>query len=359
MKIGIYNPYLDTVSGGEKYMLKAALCLSSKHNVSVFWDPSSFINIKNKSMEKFGYDLSPITFVPNIFSKDVSLANRFFSSNKYDKILYLSDGSIPVVNTKLYIHFQFPVEWVKGGSIKNRLKIGRVSKVICNSFFTKSYIDREFAIDSVVVYPPVDVSASNGADKENIILNVGRFGQTIEGENFKKQDVMIDTFKKMVDSGLRLWRLVLVIGYKEEEKDKIEELKKLAEGYPIEIVDNPPLATTKNFFDKSKIYWHATGFGEDLIKFPEKAEHFGISTVEAMAHRCVPVVINAGGQKEIVQEGKNGFLWNTKEELIEKTIDLMKNPDALVDIGEKASLSVSRFGESRFCEDLEKAMDIV
>ena len=38
MRIGIYDPYLDTLSGGEKYMLSAASCLAKEHKVFIFWD---------------------------------------------------------------------------------------------------------------------------------------------------------------------------------------------------------------------------------------------------------------------------------------------------------------------------------
>jgi glycosyltransferase involved in cell wall biosynthesis len=34
-----------------------------------------------------------------------------------------------------------------------------------------------------------------------------------------------------------------------------------------------------------------------------------------MAAGCVPVVVNKGGQPEIVEHGKNGFVWNTLDEL--------------------------------------------
>ena len=43
----------------------------------------------------------------------------------------------------------------------------------------------------------------------------------------------------------------------------------------------------------------------------------------------MPVVIDAGGQKEIVEKGKCGFLWNSINELIEKTSKLMENEKLL------------------------------
>ena len=73
-------------------------------------------------------------------------------------------------------------------------------------------------------------------------------------------------------------------------------------------------------YGKSSIYWHATGYGEDN---PKKFEHFGISTVEAMAAECIPVVINLGGQPEIVEQSVNGFLWNSIPELKKFSLKLV------------------------------------
>ena len=38
MKIGIYSPYLDTLGGGERYMISLASHWSKSHEVSVYWD---------------------------------------------------------------------------------------------------------------------------------------------------------------------------------------------------------------------------------------------------------------------------------------------------------------------------------
>jgi glycosyltransferase involved in cell wall biosynthesis len=51
-----------------------------------------------------------------------------------------------------------------------------------------------------------------------------------------------------------------------------------------------------------------------------------MSTVEAMSAGCIPVVVNRGGQKEIVSHGKSGYLWNTLDELLEHTALLINDP---------------------------------
>lgn len=351
MKIGIFDPYLDTLGGGEKYILSLAICLSKKHKVFLFWDTSKTREIKEKARKKFGIDIEDITFFPNIFSKKVSLPSRLISSKRFDAIVYLSDGSIPFVGSKLYVHFQFPVEWVNGSSFKVRFKLGRVKGVFCNSFFTKKYIDKKFHMESKVLYPPVMIRKIKGV-KENIILHVGRFGLNIEGSNYKKQDLMIGTFKKMVDRGLNNWQFVLIISVREEDEDKLSNLQKMVKGYPIEIVKNPQNDTLWENYAKAKIYWHASGFGEDLGKHPERAEHFGISTVEAMGSGAVPVVINAGGQKEIVENGKNGFLWGSQKELIDYTKLLIKDGVLWKKLSKAASDRAKIFSGDRFCKEV-------
>lgn len=351
MKIGIFTPYLDTLAGGEKYMLTIASCLSSKHDVSIFWDPALQDTLCENSKRKLGIDLSHVTFIPNIFDENTSLFQRFLETGKFDLIIFLSDGSIPLVGCKLIVHFQFPVQWVNGKQLTTRLKLLRVNKIICNSLFTKSCIDKKFAVQSVVFYPPVDIEKITGK-KENVILNVGRFGTTIEGVYFKKQDVMIEIFREMVDKGLRAWTFVMVVSVQNENKDEFEKLKSRTEGLPIKIIENPNRTDLFKEYGKAKIYWHAAGFGEDLQKHPEKAEHFGISTVEAMGQGAVPVVINAGGQPEIVEDGKNGFLWDTLIQLEEKTLVLINNEKLLKKMSEKAKKKASHFGGNRFCEQI-------
>jgi len=357
VRIGIFDPYLDTLGGGEKYMLTAASYLSEDNVVDVFWDSDG--EIFKKAGSRFGIDLSRVKLSKNIFSKKVSFFSRIAASKKYDIIFFLSDGSIPVIfPKKVIVHFQFPVEWVDGKSVSTKIKLAFVSKIICNSKFTKKFIDRSFGKVSVVLYPACDIETKNSKlkseHKENLILTVGRFGKIPEGESFKKQDFMINVFKKMMDKGLAGWEFILVISYREEDMEDVIKLERSIKGYPIKILKNLDRNEISKIYQKAKIYWHAAGFGEDLKKHPERAEHFGISTVEAMGAGAAPVVINSGGQKEIVVDGKSGFLWNTKEELMEKTDLLIKKSDLLEKISSQAIQRAVLFNKDRFCRELRE-----
>lgn len=347
MRIGIYTPYLDTLTGGERYMLTIAECLKKNNDVVIFWDEK---DILTRAEKKLNLDLTDIQVVPNIFTPGVSTLSRLKKTRDYDLLIILSDGSIPsVLSKKLILHFQNPVEWVRK-SVQNRLKMMRVSEIICNSEFTKKYIDKKFRIKSRVLYPPIDVnSLPKNGKKENIILTVGRFAMFDNGTTYKKQEILIDVFKKMVDGGLRDWKLVVVTSYFPRDEKFIKEMEQDVKGYPIEILKNLPSSKLSELYGSAKIYWHGTGFGEDIEKNPDRAEHFGMTTVEAIAAGLIPVVYDAGGQKEIVKKGI-GYVFETREELIERTHMVMDNYQKLSKKDGRGLMQ--QYSKDKFCDQL-------
>ena len=354
MKIGVYDPYLDTLGGGEKYMLTAASCLSEKHEVFVFWNQS---DILDKAQKKFELSLSKVKLTPNIFSQDVSTFKRFLESKKYNAIFFLSDGSVPLVASSLYVHFQFPVDWVNTTGFLEKQKIKRMKKIICNSNFTKEHIDKKFSTDSVVLYPPTYFKSKmpnvDIRNKQNIILNVGRYATFPNKASVKKQEFMIDAFKRMCDLGLKDWEFHLVVSFLDTDKENAAKLKDKIGKYPIEIFENVSFEKLSEKYKMSKIYWHAAGYGSDLNKEPIKAEHFGITTVEAMAAGAVPILYNAGGYKEIVTDSVDGFLWQNPGQLIRKTLDVIKNRNKFV---KNTLASSKKFSYAEFKNEITKLL---
>ncbi len=350
MRIGIFDPYLDDLGGGEKYMMTIAECLSKNHIVDIFWDNKEDLKTLN---HRFSLDLTRVRLVPNLFLPKIPTLKRFIETRKYDVIIFLSDGSLPLVSSKkLLVHIQQPLKIMQVDSIIDKIKTARVNKFFCNSQYTKDFIDKKFHLKTIVLYPPVAFYPKN-IRKENIILHVGRFRvKNVQNDDYKKQGIMINAFKDMVERGLKNWRFVLAVSIQEKDKETFTLLRKSVSGFPIEFLVNKTNDELWDIYSKSKIYWHASGFGEDLEKNPEYAEHFGISTVEAMGAGVVPVVINAGGQKEIVTEGKNGFLWDSIAELQLKTLRLIRSNLLLERVSKQAILSVKKFDKERFCQEI-------
>jgi len=319
-KAAIYNPYLDTLGGGEKYTLSFAKVLAEDlgFDVDIEWKDT---NIREKLTNRFGFKLPQnINFIKSV--------NR---GEGYDLIFWVSDGSIPTLRSRNnYIHFQVPFKDVNGRSLLNKMKLFRVKNIICNSEFTKKVIDKEFGVESVVLYPPIDTKLFRPKRKENTICYVGRFSALIQN---KGQEILIEAFKKLVEDKIfKDWKLVLAGGVEVGVGEGVKRLNKQIKNYNIEIVESPDFDSILNIYGKSKIFWSATGFGIDENKNPEKVEHFGITLVESMSSGCVPIVFKAGGFKEIIDDGKSGFLWENKSELIRLTKKLVKEKGLMKEI---------------------------
>ena len=145
---------------------------------------------------------------------------------------------------------------------------------------------------------------------------------------------MIKSFKQLCDQGLSGWELHLAGGLGNEATsiEYFNQLKKDASGYPIFFHVNEPRKVVVDLFFDSKIYWHATGFGENKAKNPINFEHFGITPVEAISAGCTPVLFNGGGLPEIIDELKLDrklYLFDTVDQLTQNTLKIIKQDKLL------------------------------
>jgi glycosyltransferase involved in cell wall biosynthesis len=75
-----------------------------------------------------------------------------------------------------------------------------------------------------------------------------------------------------------------------------------------------------------------------------------MTTAEAMAGGCVPVVIDRAGQREIVREGVHGFRWSTPAELIGKTLLVVGDPQLQQRLSKAAVARAAEFSDEAFAE---------
>jgi glycosyltransferase involved in cell wall biosynthesis len=232
-------------------------------------------------------------------------------------------------------------------------------RIITISQYSKKWVKRLWGRLSTVLYPPVDIDNFKSGTKEKIILSVGRF---FPEHHNKKQLEMAEIFKKMFERypvEMKDYALYLVGGVdrRPDHLRYVEKIKEVAKNYPIKVITNVKWPFLVELFSKSRIFWHAAGVGEDEETSPEKFEHFGITTVEAMAAGCIPVVINKGGQKEIINDRYNGFLFESWEELENITIGIIRGEVDTKNISKKASKDCRRFSNSNFKKGLLSIID--
>ncbi len=348
MNIGIYSPYLDVFGGGERYIASLAYVLEKNHYVTIF---TSTDNLIKKFSQTFGIDLENTHYLSDDIFKKRGLINKYLSLLRFDIFFYMTDGSLFFSHaTKNFLIIQSPSH-IPPNTPFNNLKLVNW-QTICYSKFISDIIKKRLNKNSLILPPFISQPITPKIDKENIILSVGRF--FLYPHN-KKQDILIDVFKENYKDKFQNYRLILAGGLTEKGgEDYLNILKSRAKGLPIEFKINLTFDQIKSLYSKAKIYWHAAGFGEDLNIRPEKAEHFGITTLEAASYGAVPVVFSGGGQKEIINHSKNGYLWKTKDDLINYTRQLIQSTDKFVKLSENARIRAQDFSQKSFYDQLEK-----
>ena len=374
--IGIYNLHMPTRGGGEKLTLVLAEHLGHAHHVQLFHHAS----VEPKELEDaFAVDLRNVEF-----SKldDIPLPLRVvaklrggrhpYSTHHYrqlkklnlDLFINISHGSmLPNPANKgiflcMFPHDPRPSEVglrrtrnLLAGSIEKVLTASDMkrwlesySRVIAISQYSADWVQQLWRRQVEVIYPPAD-DMGPPAPKEKIILHVGRFtpSNSQTDHHHKAQEFLLSIFLEMKDLHAEGWELHFAgnVGSDEKARQLAAMFLKRGTGLPVKFHFNARFEALRDLYRRAAIYWHATGVGTDAQRYPQRHEHFGITTVEAMSAGAVPVVINSGGQKEIVSDGINGLCWSEVESLLRQTRTLANDP-ALRDRLSRAAIESSK-----------------
>jgi glycosyltransferase involved in cell wall biosynthesis len=352
MKVCFFSPYLpdSSLGGGEAHLFAIARVIAKKHLVQIAISQQHFTSHAElvAKYERFlGASLEGITFVPTPLRSDASFCAKLWWTRQFDHLFYWTDGSLffSLARTN-NLHVQVPFTDQK--SILDRVKLLSWQIINTNSEFTKKYIEANWQVAVTdVLHPSVELTElATNQKKEKVILHVGRFFRQLHA---KRQDVLIALFKQLVNSHseqLSGWKLVLIGAA--EDPEYVSELKAAAAGYPIEFHHELKRGELLAWYKKAALYWHATGFGADLEAHPEKAEHFGISTAEALAAGAVPVVFRGGGQPEVLGSELLPLSWKTLSEAAEITLRLLSDDNWRQEMRTAAESQAAAFSTARF-----------
>ncbi len=223
--------------------------------------------------------------------------------------------------------------------------------VMANSEFTRGWISTLWKTDADVLFPPIQVQRLHpAAQREKTVVTVGRFFAPGLG-HAKRQREMVEFFAAASRAGkLPGWRMYVVGGMEDSQRGYVDEVRAAGAGAPVEVLTNAPRTRVEELLSTGSVFWSATGYGQDADKAPWASEHFGMTTVEAMAGGCVPVVIDRAGQKEIVREGVDGYRWETPEQLVARTVQLAGDEQLRARLAASANLRAQEFSEDAFAD---------
>jgi glycosyltransferase involved in cell wall biosynthesis len=361
MRFCLYSPYFPKhFGGGEKYLLDVALTLAHYGTVELAVPGKTLTAPQAEkiyaSYERFmGQNLRHLNLIASPLGTAASFLQKALWTKQFDLLYYLTDGSFFVsLARRSAMHIQIPLLRTPLSPFERAKKL-TWQFINTNSQFTRQVVERAWHLPvSSVHQPMIDVVRHElmaaQTKKENVILHVGRFFRQLHS---KRQDVLVQFFGhllKRYPAETKGWKLVLVGSV--EDETYAREVRAAARNLPIKIIHDVTRDELNRWYARAKIYWHATGYGVSESKYPAKMEHFGISTLEAMASGAVPVVINKGGQPEVLGEQLTELLWDSEQACLAKTVELMNNESERQALANTAQLRAQRFGPEAFENNL-------
>jgi GT2 family glycosyltransferase/glycosyltransferase involved in cell wall biosynthesis len=312
----IYTPFDLVFGGGEKYILSVAHAYSSSGFRTILATKARYSRVRLMALGlDFGLDLglvelSTLDEVRYPIDTFITMGNE----------VYPPVGPIGRRNIH-HCQFPFPPESQTNEQVS---RLNKIDYVVVNSEYTKGhYLQAAQSVGFnnlkvVVISPPIsDLPVREKEKNQNQILSVGRF--FVHGHS-KNQHMLITAFRDLLikhpDASLVLAGGVAPGSVHREYLDMCRDL---AKDLPVSFHIDAERDEISALMESSSIYWHGAGFEVDPELYPERCEHFGISLVEAMGSRVIPVVVGNGGPDEIVQFGVNGFKYQSVEGLVRRT----------------------------------------
>ena len=336
----IFDPYLHTLGGGERYVYALADAVAGDADVTIAGlHPPSTAELRRTGLStehrvrRMGY------------------AELVAATRRADLLVYLTNRPpLPSFARRSVLVVQFPFPGLGGNAVTRWMSRTAMRRYECVAYsrFAAEWIDRRWHRQATILEPPVELGRYDAAAKRPVIAAVGRF---FTAESSKRQDALVEAFRSLPAEVRASWRLVLAgqCGDGAAARAYVEQLRRDAAGETaISIETDVARPRIEELLGEATLFWHAAGYGRGDDQ-PERAEHFGIATAEAMSRGAVPLVYDDGGQREVVTP-ETGVRWRTLDELVEATASLSRSPERIAVMAHAASERARRYDAAAFAE---------
>ena len=331
--------------GAERVMSLLANGLSAKHDVSVatFSNEPSFYALDRKVRHiKLGLMKDSENFgqrVSNTLMRVMELKKLFTKGNPDIVVSFMTHTNILAIaaaklsGRKIVVSERIVYDFY-GSKFLNFAR--HLVYPFADALVTQTRADLKhygFVKNALAIPNPLDVSVCvHQAEKEKIVLGVGRLDPQ------KGFDTLIRAFCRL---GRSDWKLV--IAGEGSERAKLEALIEKLGAKNIML----PGRTSEIF----KWYKKAS-----IFVLSSKREGFPNVLLEAMACGTPVVASNVGGIPFMVENGKNGFLFDSEnvEELADKIVALSKDEKLRRKMGEAGKEKVKEFTWDKIAEQTVK-----
>ncbi len=305
----IINNYQKKVYRNSGWSLSAYLKIIFSIKLSTFKFLSAFRNEKPSIVLANGL-FSALYVLPAVFltgKKQITIQHLIFEENSIEKRI-----------VKLVARFTEKIVCVSN-AVKDNLY----------SILEKKYYEKVIVIPNGIGIPDTSVQVNLPGDT----IKLGMTGSIIK---IKGIDLVIAAAKEILESRNAELHIYGAAADNDDSRKYETELKEIAAGYGLEdkIVFEGHIDSKEQLYSSIDI----------LINFSIIPESFSFSVLEAMSFKKIVIAVNAGGPKEFISDGENGFLVESQN---------------FAQLKDKILYCIDRFGTKEFDQIRNKAFDTV
>ena len=351
----VFTPGRLMPGSGARYMLAMARAMSATHRV-VLTAPERFSSYRLAHLgDKLGIDVSGLAMMP---FEDVR------AEADCDVFVAIGDSvhpSVPAVGRRNIYVCRRAVGGTSRDAARNLDNIGTYQRLVVATLEAREAYFRtansfRHDTDATFIAPSIGMDGASddatGKWRESpigqgtSIVSVGNF---IAGEHSKRQDVLIEALRRLIDSGVAAeLHFVGSLWWNGPDQEHYQDLLRRADGLPVQFHVDAPRDVLLGLLRRSPICWHAAGLGVDREKRPELAQHAGTGVLEAMSHGRIAFAVPCGGPARFIQDGVSGFHYDTIDALLDKTTAVLRDGQLALSVGRNAVAAATLHSDEMF-----------
>jgi glycosyltransferase involved in cell wall biosynthesis len=287
-------------------------------------------------------DFQPDIIHSHLFESEMVLSQIDFKKAKH--IVHFHDNMIQFKKIKVHkkINKQSITNWYERKMVVKAYK-KRETRFIAISKDTEKYIHKNLpsSFQTQLLHNAINTSVFNtsvSAPRENRMVIIGSLVDK------KGQSLAIETVANLKQNGFSIQLDILGDGKNKTSLQKQITKLNLAEQVILHgNVDHP-----EEFLKRAKIYLHTAIY-----------EPFGLVLLEAMSAGLPIVCTDAGGNRDIIEHGKNGYIFQDRnpEQLANQIIELLENEPKRQEIGQYAQNYAKNYDIKNYVDRLLEIYD--
>lgn len=350
--------------GAERLVLDICQHLVQKKDVIVKLIIFSEENEYSFLMKGIDVEVIPTKVIPSFIRKptvEVKQLQNYIDtfqpdiihSHLFETEIVLAYISLPF-KTKRIVHFHDNIRQLRNFQLVTILKkalltdyyeksifiksLSKTSKLICISKDTFEFANKVMPnyFSKTRLHNAIDLLRFHSIDKKMKTNEITIIGSLVEK---KGQKLAIECINELITRGIKVH--LNVLGDGPNRIDLLSQIDQL--GIERFVTLHGKVKYSEEYLQKSDLYLHTANY-----------EPFGLVLIEAMA--CgLPVVCTDGkGNRDLIQEGENGFMVEERDPklLADKIELLLKNDNLRQEMGEKARKFAQGFGMEKYVESL-------